>query len=220
VTMSIAQHTGSDALGGTAQNPTITYANAQTANNLNAIIVVWDNTQPLLSVVDSSANLYVRRGILLPAGGGAHALYRCLSIAAHAAGNVVTFNFAAAPTAAPEAWIIEANTTTGSWSDGPFDSGSAASGTAMSTNGVVISNKSVLGFASAVSGNGSTVTAGTGWTPLDALSGADQDQWQSVSKPGFVQATASQGVSGNWDMVAGYFYVAADIRARLLPLGI
>lgn len=215
MTMSIVQHTGSDALGGTAQNPTITYANAQSAKNLNAIIVVWDNTQPLLSVVDSSANLYQRIG-----GGGGMAIYRCLSIAAHAAGNVVTFNFAAAPTAGPEAWIIEANTTTGSWSDGPFDSGSAASGTAMSTKGVVLSNKSVLGFAAAVSGNGSTVTAGTGWTPLDALSGSDQDQWQSVSKPGFVQATASQAVSSNWDIIAGYFYVAADIRARLLPLGI
>jgi hypothetical protein len=220
MSMSIAQHTGSDALGGTAQNPTITYASTQIAKNLNAIIIVWDNTQPLLSVVDSSANLYQRRGILLPAGGGAHALYRCLSIAASAAGNVVTFNFAAAPTAAPEAWIIEANTTRGSWSDGPFDSGSAASGTAMSTDGVVLSNESVLGFASAVSGNGSAVTAGTGWTALDPLSGSDQDQWQSVSQPGFVKATASQGVSGNWDMVAGYFYVTGSIRAKLMPLGI
>jgi hypothetical protein len=218
-TITIAQHTGSDTLGGTAQNPTITYASAQTAKNLNAIIIVWDNTQPLLGVVDSSANVYKRLGLSTPSG-GALALYRCLSIAAAGAGNVVTMNFAAAPTAGPEAWIIEAHTTNGSWSDGPFDSGTAASGTAMSTSGVTLASQPALGFAAASSGSGSTVTQGTNWNALDPLAGSDMDQWIQINSAGRFVATMSQLVSANWDLVAGYFYVTGGVRAKLLPLGI
>lgn len=208
MTITIAQHTGSDALGGTAQNPTITYASAQTAGNLNAIILIWgDQTTTTNSVTDTQGNAYSKL-TSIPLSGGTYEIWYNLSIAAHAAGNVVTFNGSANYTA-PEAWIIEAHTTTGSWSAGPTDHGSGR-GTSMTSAGVTLTSAPTLGFAAGISGNGSRVTAGAGWTGLDVLSGADQDQWESFPSTGTATATATQGVSSNWDIFAGYFYTAAS----------
>ena len=167
MTITIAQHTGSDAMGGTATNPTITYASSQTAGNLNVIGINWGGAVTLNTVTDSQGNSYTVEA----AGITGFAFAYCLSIAAHAAGNVVTANFSGA-TSSVEAWIIESHTTSGSWTVGPVDHGSGASGTAMTTAGVTLSSQPTLGFAFAISGNGSTVTAGSGWTGLDALSGS------------------------------------------------
>jgi len=215
-TFTIAQHTGSDALGGTTTDATITFANSQAAKNLNIVIISWGGAVTISSITDQQGNAYAQLGT---SAANDLAIWYCLSIGAHAAGNVVTIHFSAASTA-PEAWLIEANTNIGSWIAGPFDVGVGATGTAISSNGVMLGGKPALGVAAAISGNGSTVTAGTNWTPLDALTGSDQDQWRQVNSAGQIVATASQGVSANWDIVAGYFFVTGGVRARLLPLGI
>ncbi|HXQ27297.1 MAG TPA: IPT/TIG domain-containing protein, partial [Candidatus Acidoferrales bacterium] len=78
---------------------TVTYAAAQTAGNLNVVIVGWNNATALISsVTDSKGNAYVLAvGPTVQAGVATQAIYYAKNIASAAAGtNIVTVTFNAA----------------------------------------------------------------------------------------------------------------------------
>src|SRR5437879_4555191 len=78
---------------------TAAYANAQTAGNLNVVIVSWnDSTATISSVIDSIGNSYaVAAAPVVQSGTASQAIYYAKNIAAAAAGaNTVTVTFSVA----------------------------------------------------------------------------------------------------------------------------
>jgi fibronectin type 3 domain-containing protein len=74
----------------------VTYTVAQTAGNLNVVVVGWnDTTSQVQSVADSSGNVYVRAvGPTVQSGLGTQSIYYAANVAASAAGaNTVTVLF-------------------------------------------------------------------------------------------------------------------------------
>src|SRR6266853_2090950 len=75
---------------------TVTYTGAQTAGNLNVVIVSWNNSTAIISSVgDSTGNSYaVAAAPVVQTGTASQAIYYAKNIAAAAAGtNTVTVNF-------------------------------------------------------------------------------------------------------------------------------
>ena len=154
---------GNYAVPSSATTVTVTFTAAQTAGNLNVVVVGWnDTTHTVSSVTDSSSNTYVRAVGPTVGGGISQSIYYAKSIAGAAANaNTVTVTFSAAATA-PDIRILEysgLNTTA------PLDVTAAASGSGTSVSSgsatTTSANELILGattVSAATSGVGSGFT--------------------------------------------------------------
>ncbi len=202
---------------------TIPFKSAQTAGNLDVVVVGWnDTTAAVASVTDSKGNVYAlavgptaRTGLL------SQSIYYAKNIAAAAAGaNSVTVSFTPAAQY-PDVRILEYS---GIDTVSPIDVTAAASGTgtASATTAVTTTNPSDLLFAANMV-TSSTNAAGSGWTSR-VISYPDGDiaEDRSVTATGSYTSTAAIA-SGDWVMQMVAFRTAGstpDTQPPTAPSGL
>ncbi len=179
---------------------TATFTKAQTAGNLNVIIVGWNDTANAVNAVsDSVGNAYTLAvGPTALTGFLSQAIYYAKNIASASAGNVVTVKFTGAA-AFPDVRILEY---AGIDTSIAVDRVAAASGsTSVSDSGALqTSNASDL----LVAGNmvyTASVAPGTGFTQrIVTTPDGDSVEDRVVSAAGSYDATESLSSSGPWIM--------------------
>ncbi len=179
----------------------ITYSAAQTAGDLNVVVVGWnDSTATVSTVADKSGNLYVRAvGPTLVSGSLSQSIYYAKNILPATAGaNVVTVTFSTAATYA-DVRILEYR---GADLTNPVDVFAAASGssTAANSGSVTTTNATDLLFGANIVRSW-TKAAGTSFTQR-ILTVPDDDiaEDRMVSATGSYNATATLGSSAGWIM--------------------
>ena len=186
----------------------LTYGSAQTAGDLNVVVVGWNDTvSSVTSVTDTKGNIYSlavgpTRGTSL-----SQSIYYAKNIVAAAAGaNTVVVKFSQTP-AGPDIRILEysglSTTSPLDVTQGAFgDSSSASSGSATTT----AANELIFG-ANMVS----TATAGPGSTFTSRIITASGNIAEDsiVSTTGSYSATAPLTSSGNWVMQMATFKAAS-----------
>ena len=188
----------------------VTYANAQTAGNLNVVVVGWNNsTAQVNSVKDSKGNAYqLAVGPTVQSGVAMQAIYYASNIAAAAAGaNTVTVAFSAA---APYVDIRIAEYS-GISSTTPLDVFAAAqgSGSSGSSGSVTTTNANDL-LVGADLVQMTTKSAGSGYTSR-VITNPDGDILEDriVSTTGSYSATATLS-GGSWIMQMVAFRAAGS----------
>jgi len=179
----------------------VTYLSAQTAGNLNVVVVGWnDSTAAVTSVSDTRGNVYqLVVGPTLLAGVASQSIYYAKNIAgAAAAGNSVTVNFSVAARFA-DIRILEYS---GLDRSSPVDVVKTATGTnsTSSSGAVATSNANDLLFAANLVQTG-TRAAGTGFSSRIITSpDGDIAEDRIVSAVGSYSATAPLTSAGAWIM--------------------
>jgi hypothetical protein len=186
----------------------VTYGSAQTAGNLNVVVVGWnDSVSTVSSVTDTKGNLYSlavgpTRGTAL-----SQSIYYAKNIAGAATGaNTVVVKFNQMPTV-PDIRILEYS---GLSTTGPLDVTAGTFGNSPSANSgsktTTAANELIFG-ANMVS----TSTAGPGSTFTSRIITAAGDiaEDSMVSTTGSYSATAPLGQSGNWVMQMTTFKAAS-----------
>ncbi len=176
-----------------AQTVTVAYPGAQTAGNLNIVVVGWNDTSASVqSVKDSAGNTYTlaigpTSGISLR-----QSIYYASGIRSGSNTVTVTFNQAAIY---PDIRVLEYSgvskldvTTSASGNSGVASSGSA---TTTSANELIFSANMVYTWVSA---------AGSGFTARVITPYGDIAEDQTVSATGSYSASAALGSSGPWVM--------------------
>lgn len=192
---------GNDAVPQTAQTSVaITYTAAQTAGDLNVVVVGWNNsTATVASVTDTSNNTYTLAvGPTVQSGTASQSIYYAKNIASAAAGaNVVTVKFASSA-AAPDIRILEYS---GADPNNPVDVTAAATGSSASSNSgsATTTNATDLIFGANLVQT-VTTAAGSGFTKR-LLTSPDGDiaEDKMVTATGSYNATATV-TSGKWIM--------------------
>jgi phosphodiesterase/alkaline phosphatase D-like protein len=190
-----------------------TYAGAQTAGNLNVVVVGWnDVTAQVQTVVDSRGNTYQRAvGPTVRAGSGTQSIYYAANIASAAAGaNTVTVTFSPAA-AFVDVRIAEYQ---GIATTNPVDVTVAANGSSTSSSGGAVTTTNandLLVGANLVATR--TTGAGTGFTSR-IITNPDLDilEDQIVTTTGSYTAAAPVSPTGWWIM-----QVVAFKAASLVP---
>jgi len=189
---------------------TVTYTGAQTAGNLNVVIVSWnDSTATISSVSDSIGNAYaVAAAPVVQSGTASQAIYYAKNIAAAAAGaNTVTVNFNVAARH-PDIRIAEYS---GVDPLNALDTSAGAQGnTATSDSGpaTTLNANDILIGANVVQ---STSTGpGAGYTSRGITSDGDILEDQVVSATGSYNATAALDKVQPWIMQMAAFRAAVS----------
>ena len=179
----------------------VTYSNAQTAGDLNVIVVGWnDTTATVSSVQDSKGNVYTRAvGPTLVSGSLSQSIYYAKNIAAAPAGaNAVTVTFSAAAYAAD----IRITEYSGADPNNPVDVTAANSGTtATSSSGsATTTNPTDLIFGANIVAT-LTTGPGNGFTSR-MITSPDGDivEDDMVTSTGSYSATAPLNSAGAWVM--------------------
>ena len=178
----------------------VTFTGAQSAGNLNVVVVGWnDSTRTVSSVIDSKGNVYTRAvGPTILSGYLAQSIYYAKNIAAASAGsNTVTVTFSA-PATYPDIRILEysgadPNNPVDVTAAGSGNSNSSSSGSATTTNATDL----IFGANTVTTTSG----AGSGFTRRILTSpDADIAEDKMVTATGSYSATAPVTPSGRWIM--------------------
>ena len=188
----------------------VTYIKAQTAGDLNVVVVGWNNsTSQISSVRDSKGNVYALAvGPTVQTGLATQAIYYASNIAAAAAGaNIVTVTFNTAA-AYPDIRIAEYS---GIATTAPVDVVAAAqgSGTSSSSGAVTTLNANDL-LVGANLVQTITTVAGSGYTSR-VITSPDSDilEDRTVTATGSYSGTATV-TSGSWVMQMVAFRAAGS----------
>ena len=188
---------------------TVKYASAQTAGDLNVVVMAWVSSTPTVqSVTDTMGNTYVAGGTAtLDSGVGAQQIYYAKNIKSAAANaNTVTITFSAAITDS-DVRIVEYS---GIDPVNAFDGGVGASGTGTAQNSGSLKTTNANDLL--VAGNfldGENTAVGTGFT-LRLTTGYDEIvEDEVVTAVGSYSATATQNVNGYWLMQMAAFRAAS-----------
>jgi len=188
----------------------VTFTAAQTAGNLNVVVVGWnDATAAVNSVTDTSGNVYTRAVGPTPGSALSQSIYSAKNIVPAGAGvNRVTVAFS--PSAnAPDIRILEYS---GIDPVNPVDTAVAAVGnSAMSDSGAAATtNANDLLFAANMVFT-TTTGPGTGFTSRIITSpDGDVAEDRVVTSTGSYNATALLGPSGSWVMQLVAFRAAGS----------
>jgi hypothetical protein len=195
-------------------NPvTPAFTGAQTAGNLNVVIVGWnDNTSTISSVTDTKGNTYhlavpVARNATAP--GLSQAIYYAANIVAATAGaNTVTVTWNTAPNAA-DVRIAEYS---GCATSNPFDVGTSGSGTGTTASAGPITTTAANEVLVGAGMTQGILTAGTGYTSRIVTTGSnavgDILEDEIVTSINNYSATATQA-SGPWVFQIAAFSVTS-----------
>jgi hypothetical protein len=178
-----------------------TYPQAETAGDLNLVVVGWNDTSATVqSVTDSLGNSYVVAAGPVKGTGVTQSVYYAKNILGGSNSVTVTFNQAAA---FPDVRILEykgLNTTA------PLDVAAGASGTSgsnalVSSGGATTTSGSELIFGAGMTSGGFS-KAGTSFTAEVITPDGDLAEDEVVSSTGSYGATATLGAYGsqNWVM--------------------
>ncbi|MGB9404207.1 MAG: hypothetical protein WCA98_11755, partial [Candidatus Acidiferrales bacterium] len=195
----------------TATSPvTVNYASAQTAGDLNIVVVGWnDSTATVKTVADSSGNVYALAvGPTVQTGLATQAIYYAANILAAAANaNTVTVTFSVAAKA-PDVRILEYS---GLATASPLDVTAAAmatTGTSTNSGSATTTYANDLVFGANLVQTGTTA-AGSGFTKRIITSpDGDIAEDEIVSSTGSYSATAPDSPSGAWIMQMAAFHAA------------
>jgi hypothetical protein len=201
----------------TPQSPTATvsvsYPAAQTAGDLNIVVVGWnDTTSTVQSVKDSSGNTYTLAVGPTTASGLKQSIYYAANIAG--ATNTVTVTFSQAATY-PDVRILEYRgvTTLDVTAAASGSSASASSGSATTT----VANELIFG-ADIVSTT--TTAAGSGFTSrIITTPDGDIAEDKIVTTAGSNSATATLSASGSWIMQMATFSAVSGPQPTVSSLG-
>ncbi|HEY4974850.1 MAG TPA: fibronectin type III domain-containing protein, partial [Steroidobacteraceae bacterium] len=189
----------------------VKYAAAQSAGDLNVVVIGWNNsTAAVNSVTDSNGNPYlVAAGPTTIAGNGTQVIYYAQGIAAAAAGaNTVTVTFnATVPW--PDVRIVEYS---GISTSGALDIGVGASGTGtnLSSGAGATSNANDLLVGANYIGGG-FLAVGSGYTQrLVTTPDSDLVEDRVVAATGSYSATSTQSPTGWWVMQMAAFRAAGS----------
>jgi hypothetical protein len=187
----------------------VTFAAAQTAGNLNVVVVGWnDTTATLNTVTDKAGNTYqLAVGPSVLSGALSQAIYYAKNIAAAGANaNTVTVTFSVAAVY-PDVRILEYS---GLDTSNPFDVGVGASGSSTNSNsGSVTTSATDL----VVGGNTvltTTTGAGSGFTKRLITSPDGDIAEDRVTAAGSYSATAPVSPSAGWVMQMAAFRAAGS----------
>jgi phosphodiesterase/alkaline phosphatase D-like protein len=190
----------------------VTYAQAQSAGNLNVVVVGWNNSGgQTVTVTDSKGNTYVPAvGPTVFGGFATQSIYYAANIAAAAAGtNTVTVTFSAAAPF-PDIRLAEYR---GIATSNPVDGAVAAQGssTTSSSGALVTTNGNDLLVAANLVQT-STTAAGAGFTSRGiTVPDGDILEDQIVTTTGSYTATALIPSGGSWIMQLVAFKAAGSI---------
>jgi hypothetical protein len=192
-----------------ATTTTVTYPVAQTAGNLNIVVVGWaDATSTVTSVVDSAGNTYAPKVVGNVGSGLSQSIYFAKNIAAAGSNTVtVTFNTAAA---SPNVRILEYS---GADTANPVDdtSGQIATGTLLDSGTVFTTVAGDLVIGASMSG-GTVVTARPTYTTVtNTTPGGISVEHLVGPAAGSIRATAIQNSSTPWIMQAVAFKQAGAV---------
>jgi hypothetical protein len=196
---------------GTFTSVTVTYAGAQTAGNLNVVVVGWnDSTATVSSVTDSIGNTYALAAApIVQAGTASQAIYYAKNIGAAGAGaNTVNVTFAA-PAIHPDIRIAEYS---GLDPLNPLDTSVGAQGTTTATSDsgpVATANPNDL-LVGANIVQSTTTAAGAGYTSRGITADGDILEDQVVSIIGSYNATAVLDKVQSWIMQMVAFRAAGS----------
>ena len=189
----------------------VTYTAAQTAGNLNVVVVGWsDSTAIVNSLADSKGNVYTRAvGPTVLSGTASQSIYYAKNIVAAAANtNTVTVQFSMAA-AYPDIRILEYS---GLETTNPVDVTAAATGTNASSNSgaVTTTNANDLIFGANLVQT-RTSGPGTGFTSrIITQQDGDIAEDRVVTTTGSYSATAPLTSAGAWIMQMIAFKAAAS----------
>jgi hypothetical protein len=177
----------------------VNYTAAQTAGDLNAVVVGWnDSTATVKSVVDSQGNVYLLAvGPTIVSGSLSQSIYIAKNIAAAVAGNSVTVTFSTSAVSA-DVRILEYS---GADPVNPVDAVAAKTGTSSPTSASVTTTNPTDLILAANIVRTSTTGAGTGFTKrMLTQPDADIVEDQMLQANGSYTANASISTSGAWIM--------------------
>ena len=200
---------------------TINYASAQSAGDLNVVIVGWEvATSDVSSVTDTKGNTYTLAVGPTRDTSQSVSIYYAKNIAAATAGaNTVTVTFNASVFGA-DVRIAEYS---GIDTSAPFDvaNGASGSGTALSSGSMTTTTANEVIVGGNVLAN-STTAVGSGFTSRVQTTHGHILEDRIVTATGSYAATATQGPSGIWAMVGATFRAAGtgDTQAPAAPTGL
>jgi len=205
-------------LPASGQTLTVPFALAQTAGDLNVVVVGWnDTTATVTSVTDTKGNVYtLAAGPTVVAGTLTQAVYYAKSIAAAAAGaNTVTVKFNAGANY-PDVRIAEY---AGLDTNNPLDAAASAAGnSATSDSGAVTTTNANDLLVGANTVASSTSAAGTGYAKR-IITNPDADilEDEIVATTGSYHATATLTRADAWIMQAVAFKASGAIPSPTAP---
>jgi hypothetical protein len=176
---------------------TVSFKVAQTAGNLNVVVVGWnDTTTTIQSVTDNLGNQYVLAAGPVKGTGLTQSVYYAKDILGGSNSVIVTFNKSAS---FPDVRVLEYS---GADTANPLDTVASASGNSASANSgsatTTAANELIFGADTVATGN---LTAGPNFTPRIITSpDSDLAEDRSVSTTGTYSATATLSASGPWVM--------------------
>ena len=179
----------------------VTYTAAQTAGNLNVVVVGWnDSTATVSSLTDTAGNVYTRAvGPTVISGVESQSIYYAKNIAASAAGaNVLTVTFSGAA-AFPDIRVLEYG---GADPVNPVDVTAATSGnSSSSTSGLATTTNANDLLFGATLAQSATNGPGSGFTGrLLTVPDGDIAEDEFVTAIGSYSATAPVSPSNAWIM--------------------
>ena len=200
---------GAYATPGTASSMSLAFSSAQTAGDLNVLIVAWgDSTSTVASVVDSKGNTYAAAGAITASSGNEsqQIFYAKNVVAASAGANTVTVTFSNS--------VIQAEVRMAEYSGidtaAPLDGFSGAVGTGLTQNSGSLTTTNANDLL--VAGNGLasvTTAAGTGYTLRMTTGEGEILEDETVATAGSYSAGSTQQTSGYWLIQVAAFKAAA-----------
>ena len=178
-----------------ATTATITYPIAQTAGNLNVIIIGWaDATTMVQSVIDSAGNTYNLAFNPTIGTGLSQAIYYAKNINASPS-NTVTVSFSA-PAQGPDVRVLEYS---GLDTGNPLDAagGTAGTGTALDSGPITTGNAGDLIIGATIVG-GIVTASGKGFTSVTITPYGDSVEHLIGPPAGVIDATATQNANAAW----------------------
>ena len=176
---------------------TVAFTKAQTAGNLNMVVVGWnDTTTTIQSVADNLGNPYVLAAGPVKGTGLTQSIYYAKNILGGSNSVIVTFSKAAS---FPDVRVLEYS---GADTNSPLDVVASASGNSASANSgsatTTAANELIFGANTVATGN---LTAGTSFTTrIITTPDSDLAEDRTVTTTGSYNATATLISSGPWVM--------------------
>jgi fibronectin type 3 domain-containing protein len=220
---SIAYVQGGSQVPDTGGSVSVTYTSAQTAGDLNVVMVGWsDSSSTVQSISDSKGNTYVAAiGPTVSSGNASQILYYAKNIRGATAGsNTVTVTFSATVDF-PEVRILEYS---GIDPVNPFDVGVGASGVSVAQNSGPLTTTNANDLL--VAGNylfDTTTGTDPAYTQRLGTDGGDVVQDRVVTSVGTYSATSTQDGPDWWLMQLAAFRAAAvggDTTPPSAPTGL
>jgi hypothetical protein len=187
---------------GSKEAPSVSYAGAQAAGDLNVVVIGWAGVSSVTGVTDTAGNTYLPAGGTFSANSGintiSQAIFYAADIKASAAGNTITVTFNNTASA-PDLRVLEYSGVSATF---PLETASGGTGNAGTGN-----SGSVTYAANSVIVAGGTTSGAFGASPnfTSRVLDADGNIAGDIIATAGGSTAATDPVSGNWVLQAAVF---------------